>query len=105
MNNKHLGSTWADYEREARERGVLTPEREAIIKAETDILSALIDARKVNKISQRELERLTGVQKSTIGRIEIGQNSATVETLLKILIPLGKTLAVVPIEQRGTANL
>jgi DNA-binding XRE family transcriptional regulator len=100
MDNKHLGSNWNDYEREAREKGVLSPEREALIQAETDILRTLIDARKANKISQRELERLTGVQKSTIGRIETGQNSPTVETLLKVLVPFGKTLAVVPIKQR-----
>jgi len=41
-------------------------------------------------------EELTGVRKSTIARMEAGTNSPTLDTLLKVLAPLGKTLAVVP---------
>jgi hypothetical protein len=59
MNNNHLGSTWTDYEREAQEKGVLTPEREALIRAETDnILSALINERKIN--SRENSKFITG---------------------------------------------
>jgi DNA-binding XRE family transcriptional regulator len=100
MDNKHLGSTWEDHEREMREKGYLPPEREAEIRAEADIMCALIEARNEKKISQRRLEELTGVKNSTIHRMEKGENSPSISTMLKVLAPLGKTLKVVPIEQR-----
>jgi DNA-binding XRE family transcriptional regulator len=99
MSDKKATS-WEEHEQEMRENGILTPEREAEIQAEVDILSALINARKENKISQRQLEDLTGVNRSTINRMEKGDNSPSVSTLLQVLTPLGMTLKVVPIKQR-----
>jgi DNA-binding XRE family transcriptional regulator len=98
--NKMKATSWEDFEQEMRDEGILTPEREAEIQAEVDILSALIDARKENKISQRQLEELTGVNRSTINRMEKGDNSPSVSTLLQVLTPLGMTLKVVPIKPR-----
>jgi DNA-binding XRE family transcriptional regulator len=97
--SKKKASSWEDLEKEMWEKGYMTPEREAEIQAEVDILSALIDARKENKISQRQLEELTGVNRSTINRMEKGDNSPSVSTLLQVLTPLGMTLKVVPIKQ------
>ncbi|MDR0875921.1 MAG: helix-turn-helix domain-containing protein [Clostridiales Family XIII bacterium] len=96
--NKRKATSWTEHEQEMREKGILTPEREAEIQVEVDILQALIEARRENKISQRKLEELTGVNHSTINRMEKGDNSPSVSTLLQVLAPLGKTLKVVPIE-------
>ncbi len=49
-------------------------------------------------ISQRELEKLSGVRQPVIARIERGKSIPRVDTLLKLLAPLGKTLAIVPIK-------
>jgi DNA-binding XRE family transcriptional regulator len=98
MSNRKA-TTWGQHEREMRNKGILTSEREAEIQAETNILNALTQARNEHKISQRKLEELTGVRKVTINRIENGYNSPTVDTLIKVLAPLGKTLAVVPLER------
>jgi DNA-binding XRE family transcriptional regulator len=97
---KRKATSWNDHEQEMRNKGILTPAREAEIQAEVDILHALIEARNENKISQRKLEELTGVNHSTINRMEKGDTSPSVSTLLQVLTPLGKTLKVVPIEQR-----
>jgi DNA-binding XRE family transcriptional regulator len=99
MGNKHLGSTWEDHEKNMRDKGYLSPEREAAIHAEADIMCALVEARNEKKISQRKLEELTGVKNSTIHRMEKGENSPSINTMLKVLAPLGKTLKVVPIDQ------
>ena len=42
-------------------------------------------------------EELSGVKQPIIARMEKGHTNAQIETILKILAPLGKTLAVVPI--------
>lgn len=61
------------------------------------IIGELIKARQEKNISQRELERLSGVKQPIISRMETGETSPQLETVLKVLAPLGKTLAVVAI--------
>ena len=48
------------------------------------------------KHSLESLEELSGIKQPAIARIEKGVNSPTVETLIRLLAPLGKKLAVVP---------
>jgi len=62
------------------------------------IIGELIKARQDKNISRRELEELSGVRQPVISRMEAGETSPQLDTVLKVLAPLGKTLAVVPIE-------
>ncbi|MCL2774061.1 MAG: helix-turn-helix domain-containing protein [Oscillospiraceae bacterium] len=73
----------------------LTPTEQAEIKLNSQIICALIDARNDKKISQKELEELSGVRQPIIARIERGKTDPQITTLLRILEPLGMTLAVV----------
>jgi len=75
-----------------------TPEEIRESDLRVAIISELIKARKERNISQRELEQLSGVKQPIISRIETGETSPQLNTVLKVLAPLGKTLAVVPIE-------
>ena len=72
----------------------LTQEEIASSDLRVAILEELIKARNKSKISQRKLEKLSGVNKATIARVENGNNSPTLDTLMKLLYPLGKTLYV-----------
>jgi DNA-binding XRE family transcriptional regulator len=90
--------TWEDLQNELVESGDLTREEIAESKARAAIMWELIQARNEKKISQRKLEELTGIRQTTITRIESGKNSPSVDTMIKVLAPLGKTLAVVPLE-------
>ena len=49
-------------------------------------------------ITQRELETLSGVKQPVIARMEKGVTSPQLDTILKVLAPLGKTLAIVPLQ-------
>ena len=62
------------------------------------LIDELVRARNEQGISQNKLEELSGVKQPVIARMETGKTSPQVSTLIKILKPLGKTLAVVPIE-------
>lgn len=73
-----------------------TPEEIAESDLEAELIMALIDARESQGISQRSLEGMSGIKQPAIARIEKGVNSPTVETLIRLLTPLGKKLAVVP---------
>ncbi|WP_277346133.1 helix-turn-helix domain-containing protein [Selenomonas bovis] len=49
-------------------------------------------------MSQRQLEKISGVKQPVIARMEKGTSTPQLETILRLLAPLGKTLKVVPIE-------
>ena len=61
-------------------------------------MTELINARNEQGISQKKLEELSGVKQPIIARMEKGHTSPQLDTIIKVLAPLGKTLAVVPLE-------
>lgn len=64
------------------------------------LIGEIIQARQEQGISQKRLEELSGVKQPVIARMERGATSPQLDTILKILAPLGKTLAVVPLESQ-----
>ena len=60
----------------------------------TEIIDELKRARKEKGLSQRELAELSGVSQPVIARMERGVTSPQLDTVLKVLAPLGKTLYV-----------
>lgn len=77
---------------------VLTPDEMAECGLRVSIIRELIKARQEKGISQKKLEELSGVKQPVIARMEKGVTSPQLDTILKVLVPLGKTLAVVPLE-------
>jgi len=88
-------SNWDEFEKELN----ITPEQEAQIQFEMDIVRATIKARKENNLTQRELSEKSGVRQPVIARIEKGVNSPQTSTLIKLLHPMGYTLRVVPLDK------
>ncbi len=78
--------------------GILTPDEIAESDLRVSIIGELIKARQEKGISQKKLEELSGVKQPVIARMEKGSTSPQLDTILKVLAPLGKTLAVVPLE-------
>lgn len=95
MNNSAIGGTWDELERE-----LFTPEEIAASDLRVALIGELIKARQEKGISQKKLEELSGVKQPIIARMEKGSTSPQLDTVLKVLAPLGKTLAVVPIEPK-----
>ncbi|VJH22727.1 transcriptional regulator [Streptococcus pneumoniae] len=62
-------------------------------------MSELIEARYEQGISQKKLEEVSGIGQPVIARMETGKTSPQLDTVLKVLASLGKTLAVVRLEQ------
>lgn len=95
MNNSAIGESWEDVERE-----LFTPEEIAESKLKVSLIGELIKTRQEQDISQKKLEELSGVKQPVIARMEKGYTSPQIDTLLKVLAPLGKTLAIVPLKTR-----
>lgn len=79
-------------------KSILTSDEIAESELRVSIIGELIKARQEKGISQKKLEELSGVKQPVIARMEKGSTSPQLDTILKVLAPLGKTLAVVPLE-------
>lgn len=93
MSEKEL--TWEEVKASLK----FTPEEEEEIKMEEDIIKATIEARKKNNLTQQQLSKLTGIKQPVIARIEKHTNSPRIDTLFKLLYPMGYTIRIVPLEQ------
>ena len=93
MNNSAIGESWEEVERE-----LFTPEEIAESKLRVALIGEIIKARQEQGMSQKRLEELSGVKQPVIARMEKGSTSPQLDTVLKVLAPLGKTLAIVPLE-------
>lgn len=90
-------NSFAEYM--ADETRVSPAEREKI-NFEVSLIGKMIEARESKGISQRELAELSGVKQPAIARIESMKVTPQIDTLLKILAPLGYTLGIVPLQKQ-----
>ena len=89
MKNNAVGSKWNDARKE-----IFTPKEIIASDLRVAIIGELIKARQKNGVSQRKLEEMSGVKQPIIARMESGKTSPQIDTILKLLAPLGKTLYV-----------
>lgn len=93
MNNSAIGETWEELQKE-----LFTPEEIAASNLRAAIIGELIKAKQEKGISQKKLEELSGVKQSVIARMKKGELNIEIDSVLKVLAALGKTLAIVPLE-------
>lgn len=85
--------TFADYMND--EHKVSSAERNRI-EFEADLIGKLIEAREEKGLSQRGLAELIGMKQPQIARLESMKGSPQLDTLFKVLTPLGYTLSITP---------
>jgi ribosome-binding protein aMBF1 (putative translation factor) len=71
---------------------LFTPEERAASDLRVAMMIELAKARAEKGISQKKLEAMSGVKQPIIARMEKGYTSPQLDTILKVLAPLGKTL-------------
>lgn len=75
---------------------LVTPAERDTINFEVALIGKLIEAREQKGLSQKELADLAGVKQPAIARLESMKTTPQIDTLFKVLKPLGYTLAIVP---------
>jgi len=88
-----IGSSWGEFE-----RSTFTQEELAASDLRVALISEIINSRQEYGLTQKQLEEISGVRQPIIARLEKGTTDPQLSTLLKVLAPLGKTLAIVPID-------
>lgn len=61
----------------------------------------LAKLRNEHKITQKQLEELSGIKQPMIARIENGDTMPRIDTFLRLLEPMGLTLEIVPIKEKN----
>lgn len=89
-----IGGDWEQFEKEN-----FTPQEIAESEARAKIICEIIEARKESGITQKELEKRSGIKQPVIARMECGKTDPQLSTVLRILSALGKTIEIVPLKK------
>ena len=65
-----------------------------VLEPEYEIISSLIDARKLNNVTQKQLSEATGIAQSDISKIENGSANPTLKLLQRLAEGLNMSLKV-----------
>ena len=87
--------TWKDLKSELN----LTEEDKAVIELEEELIGTIVRIREEKGMTQAELAKLCHVQQPMIARLEKSVHFPRVDSLLKVLVPLGYKLEIVPIKR------
>ena len=91
---KKVINTFDDYMADSDR--VTSAEREQVL-FEAALIGKMIEAREEKGLTQRDLARLSGIRQPAIARLESMKVTPQIDTLFKLLNPLGYTIQIVPI--------
>ena len=77
-----------------------TEREKALQEIEYKFIQDLVNLRHEKKLTQQQVADNAKVIRETIARIENGMTSPQVNTLIKILEPIGYTIRIVPIDKK-----
>ena len=86
-----MTTNWKDFRKNLK----LTSEEEEIINLEKSLINAVVEVREQNGLTQKQLSELCGVKQPVIARLERAIHSPQINSIIRILKPLGYTLTVV----------
>ena len=87
-------SRYQEYKKKALQDPEVKKEYDAL-EPEYDIIQAMIDARKSQNLTQKELSERTGITQADISRIERGTRNPSLEMLKRLARGLGMQLRLV----------
>jgi len=76
----------------------VSPSMRAKIEFEVELIGKLIEARESKGFTQAQLAEAAGIKQSAIARMESLKATPQIDTLFKVLMPLGYKLTIVPDE-------
>lgn len=79
---------------------VLNQENLNAIELEKDLIRTMIHIREEKGLTQSQLAEMCNVKQPVIARMESSVHSPQINSLLRILTPLGYTLQIVPMEKK-----
>lgn len=96
MSIKIKGTKYTTFDDLMQDEKLLAPVERDAIAFEISLIGKLIEAREKKGFSQKKLAELSGVKQPAIARLESMRVTPQIDTLFKVLKPLGYTIAIVP---------
>ena len=96
MSTKINGEQYTTLSDYLNDEAKVSAAEKAQIEFESALIGKLIEAREKRGLSQRDLAEISGVKQPAIARLESMRSTPQIDTLFKILSPLGYTLSIVP---------
>ena len=86
-----MATKWSEF------KGTLSisDEDRSLIALEESLIEAVVEAREQSGLTQKQLSELCGIKQPVIARLESAVHSPQINSMIRILRPLGYTLAVV----------
>ncbi len=91
MENKH-SNKWTDF------KNSLDLSKLSEIDLKVELLGKILEIRKEKGLTQAEFAKLCNIKQEYLVRLEKSKTAPQIDTLLKILIPLGYKLDIVPLK-------
>lgn len=89
-------TTWKELKNDLE----LSQENLNAIELEKDLIRTMIQIREEKGLTQSQLAQMCNVKQPVIARMESSVHSPQIDSLLKILTPLGYTLQIVPMGKK-----
>jgi len=89
---KKSSASFRDY---YMDDGNVSPAERAKIEFEVELIGKLIEVREAKGLTQKQLAEAAGVKQSAIARLEGMKSTPQIDTLFKVLTPMGYKLAIV----------
>lgn len=78
----------------------ITEEDEQVIQIEKELIKTMVKIREEKELTQSELAKICGVKQPVIARLEKSVHSPQLDSLLRVLVPMGYSLQIVPIAKK-----
>ena len=92
--NKKYSADWADF----KDSLELSKEELAEIDLKVELMGKIIEIRKELGLTQSEIKKKCNIKQEYLARLEKSKTAPQIDTLLKILVPLGYKLDIVPLQ-------
>ncbi|SFU97021.1 helix-turn-helix domain-containing protein [Butyrivibrio sp. INlla21] len=96
-------SSYKEYKEKALKDPAVKAEYDAL-QPEYDLIQAMIDARKKQHLTQKELSEKTGITQADISRIEKGLRNPSISMFKRLADGLGLQLKLVPKSNTAKAS-
>jgi len=83
----------------------VSPTERAKIDFEVELIGKLIEAREARGLTQKKLAEAAGIKQSALARLENLKSTPQIDTLFKILTPIGYKLTIVPNDDTTKADV
>ena len=88
--------TWNEFKKELD----IPRDQEEEIRLEQELMEAFIETKKRLNLSQEGLSKLIGIKPEKLEKIQMQGIQTRIDTLIKILYPMGYTIRIVPLENK-----